>query len=118
MSNFRDRTLDIIQLAKILQLAGFFLASVFGGILLDELVGGKIAKGFTSLLVGFVDRLKKFMQKLEKGLIKREVPEDGYMVAFFFFWSGSLTALIIGWLKHIPVLLWTGVSLYSVYALG
>ena len=110
--------MDIIQLAKLLQLVGFLLASVFGGILLDKAIGGKIAEGFTSLFVGFVDRLRKFMQKLEKGLIKTEEPEeDGLMVAFFFFWSGSLTALITGWLKHISVLLWIGVSLYSVYAL-
>ena len=109
--------MDIIQLAKIFQLSGFLLASVFGGILLDKAVGGKIAKGFTSLFVGFVNRLRKFMQKLAKD-INPEPEEPWLMVAFFFFWSGSLTALIVGWLKHIPVLLWIGVSLYSVYALG
>lgn len=112
--------MDIIQLAKLLQLVGFLLASVFGGILLDKAVGGKIAEGFTSLFVGFVNRLRKFMQKLAKDIIPPEEPEYPtsmrLMVAFFFFWSGSLTALIIGWLKHISVLLWTGVSLYSAYA--
>lgn len=111
--------MDIIQLAKLLQLVGFLLASIFGGILLDKAVGGKIAEGFTSLFVGFVDKLRKFMQKLGKGLIKTEEPEEPWLiVAFFFFWSGSLTVLIIGWLKHISVMLWIGVSLYSVYALG
>lgn len=123
MINFGDRTLDITQLAKLLQLVGFLLASVFGGILLDEVVGGKVAKGFTSLFVGFVNRLRKFMQRLAKDIIPPEEPEyptsTGWeALAFFFFWSGSLTALIVGWLKHIPVLLWIGVSLYSVYALG
>ena len=112
--------MDIIQLAKLLQLVGFLLASVFGGILLDKAVGGKIAEGFTSLFVGFVDRLGKFMQKLAKDIIPPEEPEYptsvGTTVAFFFFWSGSLTALIVGWLKHISVLLWTGVGLYSAYA--
>lgn len=114
--------MTIIQLAKLLQLAGFLLAGIFGGILLDELVGGKIAKRFTSMFVGFVDRLRKFMQKLAKDIIRAEEPEEPvpwrFIVAFFFFWSGSLTVLIIGWLKHISVLLWIGVSLYSLYAMS
>jgi len=103
---------------------GFLLASVFGGILLDKAVGGKIAEGFTSLFIGFVGRLRKFTQKLAKDIIpSKESEEPEYptltgweALALFFFWSGSLTALIIGWLKHISVLLWTGVGLYSAYA--
>lgn len=100
---------------------GFLLASVFGGILLDKAVGGKIAEGFTSLFVGFIDRLRKLMQKLAKDIIPPKEPEYPTLtwweaLALFFFWAGSLTALIIGWLEHIPVLLWTGVGLYSAYA--
>ncbi len=113
--------MSIIQLAKVLQLSGFLLASIFGGILLDKAVGGKIAEGFISLFVGFVNRLRKFMQKLAKYIIPPKEPEYPTLtwweaLALFFFWSGSLTALIIGWLKHISVLLWTGVGLYSAYA--
>lgn len=112
--------MDIIQLAKLLQLVGFLLASVFGGILLDKAVGGKIAEGFTSLFVGSVDRLREFMQKLARDTIPSEESEEpvpaGLIVAGFFLWSGSLTALLIGWLENISVVLWTGVGLYSAYA--
>lgn len=111
--------MTIIQLAKFLQLAGFLLASVFGGILLDEAVGGKVAGGFVSLFVGFADRLRKLMQRLGKHIITVEEQEEPvwFTLLLFFFWIGSLTAIIIGWLEHIPVLLWTGVGLYSVYAI-
>lgn len=111
--------MTIIQLAKFLELSGFFLASVFGGILLDELVGGRVARGFISLFVGFADRLRKLMQKLAKGTmtIKELKGHVRPLLLVCFLWMGSLTALIIGWLENISVLLWTGVGLYSVYAI-
>jgi predicted RND superfamily exporter protein len=103
----------------LLQLGGFLLASVFGGFLLDQVVGGKVAERFISLFVGFADRLRKLMQKLAKAIITVKEPEEPVwlLLVLCCFWIVSLTALIIGWLEHISVLLWTGVGLYSVYAM-
>ena len=110
--------MTIIQLAKCLQLAGFLLASVFGGILLDEVVGGRVARGFVSLFAGFADRLRKLTQRLAKDIIGVIEPDESVwpMLPICFFWIVSLTTLIIGWLEHISVLLWIGVGLYSTYA--
>lgn len=101
--------MDIIQLAKILQLAGFLLAGIFGGILLDELVGGRVAKWFTSVFVGFVDRLREIMQAEEEYGIGWE-DLKGYILVLL--GVGWLTVLMIGWLGHISILLWIGVGLY------
>ena len=51
--------MSIVQLAKILQLAGFLLASIFGGILLDKAVGGKIAEWAISLYQSLENSVKR-----------------------------------------------------------
>ena len=113
--------MTIIQLAKVLQLAGFLFASVFGGILLDEVVGGKVANGFNSLLVGFIGRLSEFTQKQEKRVRIIDEEDRQFMWSIWVmcsYWVAALTTLIIGGLEHISVLLWVGVGLYSLMAIG
>lgn len=114
--------LTTIQLAKVLQLAGVLLASVFGGILLDEAIGGKAAKRFGSLVVGSIGRLSKFTQELEKRvrMTDERMGVSAWMVIWglCFLWVAAITTLIIGTVDHISVLLWVGVGLYSLLATG
>jgi hypothetical protein len=108
--------LDIIQLAKLLQLVGVLLASVFGGILLDEAIGGRVARWLESLFVGFANGLEGLPRKLPSEI--REFGERGQAclaLLFFLFGAGSLTALVIGALQRIHILLVIGGILYGLY---
>lgn len=55
------------------------------------------------------------MQKLRKYIASDDQAGDGCIYIWGLLWMGSLTALMIGWLEHISVLLWVGVGLYCVY---
>lgn len=106
--------MTIIQLAKILQVTGFLLASIFGGILLDEAVGGKVARRITSLFMGFTDRLRRSTEKLVKWEILwegRPRERKGFEI-YRILSIGFLIPLLIGWVEHIPVLLRMGICLY------
>jgi hypothetical protein len=111
--------LDIIQVAKLLELVGFLLASVFGGILLDEVAGGKVAMRLIAVFVGFSHRLRELTKRVPYKI--RRVPEVQVIEVVssaFLLWGGAVTVLVVGWLKHISVLLWTGVGVYSTYVIS
>lgn len=110
--------MDITQVAKLLETLGFLLGSVFGGILLDEAVGGKLAGWFRSLLIASADRLQRLAKKVGERIIEPEEPGTLILIiGISFVWVSSFTLIITGWAQHIPVVLWIGIGLYSVYAL-
>jgi hypothetical protein len=110
--------MDITQAAKLLETLGFLLGSIFGGILLDEAVGGKLAAWFRSLLITSADRVRIIAKKMWERIINpEELNSLILIVVIASVYVSSFILIIIGWTQHIPIVLWTGIGLYSVYAL-
>jgi len=106
--------LDINQIAIWLEIFGFFLATIFGAILLAPEASGRFAVRFTEHLFAFGTALNKatsvklpkyFGQRLLAKLLRSYVS------------TGALLCLVIGFSKGISTLFWFGVVVLSFDAL-
>lgn len=106
----------LLHLAKILEISGFMLATIFGGILLNREMFGRFANKVNSELKYFSEILRqKFLSifKFAEFLSSNELTKS--ILGATMIRGISLICIVIGWLVNINWLFWIGVIFASPY---
>lgn len=103
------------QIAKVLIIAGVFLATIFGGILLNREVVGEWADRFNLKFLNFKDRLTTQYIAIAEPIVSSKLLEKMAPTIIVTF---GVVGTIVGWLNDISWLFWVGVILICPYILA